>query len=70
MNHASIISLWPSLAELAHDVDAALPAVRKWKQRGRIPPRYWPTLSKTEIAKQQRVSIEELAQGATEDRAA
>jgi len=36
-----IFGIWPSLAELARDLDVEYQTVAKWSQRGRIPPESW-----------------------------
>lgn len=37
----AIMSLWPSLEEMAAEIDASVFAVRKWWQRDRIPDEWW-----------------------------
>ncbi|MEA1674077.1 hypothetical protein [Nitrospirillum sp. BR 11163] len=44
MSFADIISMWPSMADLARDIRASHGAVRVMKVRGRIPDEYWQDL--------------------------
>lgn len=36
-----IVDLWPSMADLARDLDVPYSTVAAWKQRGSIPVGYW-----------------------------
>lgn len=38
---ASIIALWPSVSDLAGDLDEKLDTIRKWRQRDSIPSEKW-----------------------------
>jgi hypothetical protein len=40
-SHADIIDLWPSQEALAAEIGQGAAAVRKWRQRRRIPSDYW-----------------------------
>ncbi len=64
MTHASIISLWPSLDALSAEVGMKRDAVRKWKERGRIPPKAWPrVLEAAKTRKLRDVTPEALMRG-------
>lgn len=36
-----VVSLWPTMRQMAEDLDVPLERVKKWRQRNRIPPLYW-----------------------------
>lgn len=36
--------MWPSLVDLASDIEVPADRVKKWPQRGSIPPEYWPSM--------------------------
>lgn len=55
-----VIGLWPSPEALAADVGANLPAVLKWRQRGRIPAEKWSAILSTEKARDGGVTSETL----------
>ena len=55
-----LISLWPSLRDMAGDLGANLHTVRKWDQRERIPATWWPTILGTSIARVNGVTPEDL----------
>jgi hypothetical protein len=46
MSHLSpIYAVWEHNAEaLAHDIGESGVTVRQWRNRGNIPPRYWPKI--------------------------
>lgn len=43
-SHTEIIDLWPSQEALAADIGLSASAVRKWRQRRRIPSEAWPAI--------------------------
>ena len=55
-----VIGLWPSPEALAADVGAKVPAVLKWRQRGRIPAEKWSAILSTEKAREGGVTSETL----------
>jgi hypothetical protein len=55
-----VIGLWDSPEDLAADVGANLPAVLKWRQRGRIPAEKWSAILSTERARSGGVTSETL----------
>jgi hypothetical protein len=56
----SVIALWDSPEELAEDIGAEAPAVRKWLQRDRIPADWWKSILTTRRAKSAGVTAERL----------
>lgn len=44
MNHRTIISLWPDIEAIAHDLSISPNTVAGWRFRESIPWRYWPEL--------------------------
>lgn len=42
----NIIDRWPSIRDLAADLNVGEDAVRKWRQRNNIPAEYWSDMSK------------------------
>ena len=56
-----VVDLWETPEALAADVRAGVAAVRKWRQRNRIPARYWHRLEGTSTAKSRRITVSNLA---------
>ena len=50
-----VFSIWPSLAEMARQMDVPYYRVTKWSQRGRIPPEAFQAA--IEAARRQRVFL-------------
>lgn len=44
MTHTEIIRRWGRISLLADEIGCNYQTVRSWKNRGHIPPRYWPAL--------------------------
>jgi hypothetical protein len=64
MTHATIIDQWPSIDALSIEVQEKRDTVRKWKERGRIPPRAWSkVLEAAQIRKLRGVTPEALMDG-------
>ena len=61
--HSQIIDLWPSLSDLAGDVDQDREAVRLWRKRNRIPNRHWTAIAYASRKRRLGVTVEELAMG-------
>lgn len=61
--HSQIINLWPSLGELASDVDQDREVVRLWQKRNRIPNRHWASIAAAARKRRLGVTVEELAMG-------
>ena len=57
----AVIELWPSTDELAEDVGVGVAAVRKWRQRDRIPSERWKGLLGTVTAKTAGLTADKLA---------
>lgn len=55
----SIISKWPSCAELARDIDQPYERVRMWSYRKSIPAKYWASI--VEAAKKRGYDIDQSA---------
>ena len=60
MKHIDIIDLWPSGAVLASDVGSTVEAVKKWRQRERIPPKVFPRIVKASRKRRFGVSLADL----------
>lgn len=56
-----ILTLWPSMAELADDLGKPYPTVAAWKQRGSIPARYDLDLIRAATARGKSLTLEQLA---------
>jgi len=56
-----VISLWPSLEELAAESGAGIWAVRKWWQRDRIPAEWWRALLESPTARKAKITADSLA---------
>ena len=56
-DYESVIDQWPSVAELATDIDEKPGTVQKWKQRNRIPAEKWSGL--LAAARQRDIKIDE-----------
>jgi uncharacterized protein YjcR len=54
---ADVIARWPSIDDLAADLDQKPDTVRKWKQRRNIPADYWLDLIRS--ARKRRISLDE-----------
>jgi hypothetical protein len=50
-----VFSIWPSLAEMARDLDVDYQRLAKWSQRGRIPPESWDAV--ISAARRKRVAV-------------
>lgn len=61
MTYTSIINLWPSLDALSADLGLKRDTVRKWKERGRIPPHCWAVVAEKAKERKFRVSLADLA---------
>lgn len=61
--HAKILQFWDSAAELADATGAKPEAVKKWRQRGRIPAAYWPAVIAAAGEKKKIVTLDMLAAG-------
>ena len=57
----SIIGLWESPEALASEVGAKVEAVRKWRQRGRIPADWWNAIARTGTAQAAGLTVEKMA---------
>jgi hypothetical protein len=62
--HARILQIWDSNQALASATGAKPEAVKKWRQRGRIPSRYWPKVIVAAAVKQKTVTLDMLARAA------
>ena len=60
MTHLDIIDLWPSGAVLASDVGSTVEAVKKWRQRERIPPKVFARIVKAARKRRFGVSLTDL----------
>ena len=56
-NHLQILKEWPSLADLARDLDMPYATVRNWSrpERAEIPHKYWRNLIK--VGKKRGISL-------------
>ena len=64
MTHKDIISLWPSAAVLAADLNVKPAAVHKWRERDSIPASFWMSVVKAGKSNGYCVSLEHLARAA------
>ena len=65
-----IIALWPTPDRLAEAIGANKWAVQKWRSRDTIPSDWWSRVLATDIAKQHRITADQLAELAARTRAA
>jgi hypothetical protein len=63
-----IFRIWPTISELARDINRAYPSVCKWKQRRRIPQEAWADVIEAARARRRRLTLRDL-QRLTEPRA-
>lgn len=54
-NFTEVIDLWPSVADLAGDIDEKIDTVRKWRTRNTIPADKWARV--VEASKRRRYKI-------------
>lgn len=65
MDHRQIIDLWPSVPELARDLEIPSARAYKWHERRRIPPEWWLTMLECGRARNiLQLDIEDFAIGA------
>lgn len=60
--HLKILALWDSSESLAKAINANSATVRKWRQRGQIPPKHWNTIAETEKARAGGITLKMLAE--------
>jgi hypothetical protein len=60
-SYSEVIGLWPSLAELASDTGKTEEAVRKWKERKKIPSSNWPEVAEAAAKRNFPVDLQLLA---------
>jgi hypothetical protein len=57
----NIIALWKSPEALAAEIGANVEAVRKWRQRGRIPADWWVPIARTPVGRSAGLTVEQMA---------
>jgi hypothetical protein len=62
----NIVGLWPSAEALAVEIGAKVEAVRKWRQRNRIPAEWWNAIARSPVARAAGVTVERMAEMAEE----
>jgi hypothetical protein len=60
-NYSEVINLWPSVAELASDTGKSEEAVRKWKERKKIPSSNWSEVAEAAAKRNFPVDLQLLA---------
>jgi len=64
MQHATIINLWPTIAECSRDVGQPYETVKQWRRRNSIPAEHWRAVIAAANAKQfQGVTLDALMSG-------
>lgn len=69
-NFTALIDRWPSLNDLAGDMNQKLWTVKKWRQRDSIPSVHWLALTQAAKSRGIKVSMETLAQIQSQQKAA
>jgi len=66
-----VLALWPSLEAIAEDTGATVVAVRKWRQRNRVPPEFWVALENSAARRKiSGITVAQLAAMVARERAA
>lgn len=55
-----IFAIWPSLREMAKDLESLEDTVYRWKQRGRIPEDVWPLIIAKAAEREQLVTASQI----------
>lgn len=56
-----IFEIWPTIVDMATDLDLPYQTVAKWKQRGRIPSESWGAVIEAAKARDCKVTFQQLA---------
>ena len=60
MTYKDIVSRWPSVGDLASDLNVPADLVRKWVVRNRIPVGYWHTMTKAAEKRHIKLEVSEM----------